>query len=455
MKKENISSYLDYFLFLVYLVFFTSIVFSFRAISSISIALILITGLIRKNKNGSLFFDNNALFLFFSGCTLLFIIQALALLYTDDVAEGLKLFQRSSALVFVPLALLSTRNFLTAEKHWKLVFCFAVILCIGSLYCLAVSVFKFISGAPVTILFYHDLVKPLSQHAIQFSIMVFMALVFLIDKSKEYTNYFISHLRSPLIIFLSFFLILLSSKLIISFYFLYLLYFFFHKQFYTKKALVIVTAFMVTVVLLLATANPVGNRFKAIFSGNALLFEHEKFTPGTNFNGIQFRLLQWRFTNEILTEQHAWLSGLTPGDAQFYIDKKYISTHMYTGIPGTEKHGFLGYHTHNQFLQVLIENGWPALMIFLFICYALFKMVKNSKRADLAWLVWLLLFYCFTDAPLETQYGLVIFTFFPAFLYLGEQRSSIIKTSLKSVYKWSKTNKDSTLLGTIPDKQPN
>jgi hypothetical protein len=110
--------------------------------------------------------------------------------------------------------------------------------------------------------------------------------------------------------------------------------------------------------------------------------------------------------------------GLTPGDVQFFLDKKYRETKMYTGAAGTEKHGYLGYHTHNQFLQTTLENGLPALLIFLFICYSLIKMAKECKRKELKWFIALLLLYCFTDAPFATQYGIVIFTFFPAFLYL-------------------------------------
>jgi hypothetical protein len=77
-------------------------------------------------------------------------------------------------------------------------------------------------------------------------------------------------------------------------------------------------------------------------------------------------------------------------------------------------------------LQSLLENGLPALIIFLFICFSLIKMAGNSRRTELKWLAALLLIYCFTDAPFETQYGIVIFVFFPAFLYITSH--SVLKT---------------------------
>jgi O-antigen ligase len=420
MKKENTSKSLDYFLFGSYLIFFVSIIFSFRAISSISIGLILIIGLIRNWKISSGSTDGNSFRLLLIGCALLFVLQGVSLLFTKNFVESIKLLQRSSGLIFTPLAVFASHKFLTLERCRKLVFNFGVILSIASLYCLVCSLFKYFSGGPASAFFYHDLVKPISQHAIQFSFMVFTALIFLIKNSKKEISS-INLLSGTMIIFLSLFLILLSSKLVISFYILYLLHIF-YKQFHEKRGLII-SVFVVAVLIVVATPNPVGNRFRAVFTGNSMLFTQEKFNPGIYFNGVQFRLLQWRFTYEILNDQHAWILGVTPGDAQSLLDKKYVETNMYTGIAGTEKKGFLGYHTHNQFLQVSIENGLVGLAVFLLICYSFFKMAREPQAKELKWVIFLLLVYCFTDAPLKTQYGLIIFTFFPAFLYFGKQVS--------------------------------
>jgi O-antigen ligase len=455
MIKENTSKYLDYFLFDLYLIFFISLIFSLRAISSISIAIILVAGLIRMKKTGKYFGNKKGFFLFFIGCSLLFILQSSALLYTTNVSEGIKLFQRSSGMVVIPLAVFSSFDFLTPEKHRKLTFYFTVLLSIASLYCLASSLFNYFSGAPASVFFYHDLVKPLSQHAIQFSILVFIALVFLISHLKENNRRSTDFLSRLLIAFLSAFLILLSSKLIICFYIFYLFYFFFYKQFYRSRSLVIVFIFIATVAAILLTPNPIGNRYRAIFAGNFVLFTQNKFSQGVYFNGLQFRLLQWRFTYEILNEQQAWVSGLTPGDAQSFLNKKYIETNMYTGIPGTENHGFLGYHSHNQFLQVLLENGLPALAIILFICYSLFKMAKESKRKELKWLAALLFIYCFTDVPLNTQYGIVLFTFFPAFFYLGRERLARQNHSSSQGHATLTVNNKFNLIESASHKQPN
>lgn len=418
MQDRSIK-YLDSFLFGTYLIFLFSIIFSLRAVSSIAIGLILIAALLRNKHLKQKFFNKEVFSLFVTGCLLLFLLQSLSLLYTTDIAEGLKLLQRSSALVFIPFAVSCSNSFLITEKRRKLLWYFSIFVSAASLYCLGMAFINYQAGAPASTFFYHDLVKPILQHAIQFSILVFIALVFLIESHK-------TNLSKYIIVLLSAVLILLSSKLVICFYVCYLVWFFSSKHLLRSNAFIAVLLFVGMITTVLTTSNPVSNRFKEIFSGNSLLFEQKKFDPGIYFNGVQFRLLQWRFTYEILSEHHAWVLGLSPGDAQTALDKKYVETNMYTGVPGTDEKGFLGYHTHNQFLQCLLENGILGLLIFLLIFCSLITMAVRSKSRVLKSFVLLILIYCFADAPLETQYGLVIFTFFPVFLYEMKERKKEI-----------------------------
>jgi O-antigen ligase len=348
--------------------------------------------------------------------------------------------------MFIPIAVFSTSRFLSGEIYRKVPFYFAAILSAASFYCLIIDTLKYVSGEPGSTFFYHDLVKPISQHAIQFSILVFIGLTFLIEQWKK-EEFFFNMLVRYMVIFLSLFLVLLSSKLIISIYILFLLRFY-NKKIHSAKSLFLVSLFIATVIIVLVTPNLVGNRFRGMFTGNTTLFLQEKFNPETYFNGVQFRLLEWRFTYEILNEQHAWLYGLTPGDAQSLLNEKYTETNMYMGVPGTSDNGYLNYHTHNQFLQSLLENGLPALVSFIFICFALFKMATTSKRTELKWLAFLLLIYCFTDAPFETQYGIVIFTFFPVFLYLTSHSSASPDLAFKQSHRGN-------FIKAVSFKQPN
>lgn len=363
--------------------------------------------------------------LFIVACSLLYLLKIAALLYTNNQAEGLKHLQRTSALVILPLAIYVCKSFINKAVFRKLIVSFALILAVACLYCLIIAILKYISLSNPSVFFYHQLVKPISQHAIQFSILLFIASIYLLKQlSEEDEHRPTKYVFWLLMVLFTLFLVLLSSKLIIVVFFFYLAGFFVTSIAKNQRRIYVIAALCIPLILiatLLTMSNPVTKRFSEIFTGNTELVRREKFDPGVYFNGLQFRLLQWRLVHEILTEEQAWIKGLSPGDAQSALDQKYIELNMYTGSKDSEDTGFLGYHTHNQFLQALIQNGIIGLAAFLFVCYSLINLAQKSRNKEFRILIVLLLLYCFADAILETQYGLVIFCFFPVFCFAGNQ----------------------------------
>ncbi len=156
------------------------------------------------------------------------------------------------------------------------------------------------------------------------------------------------------------------------------------------------------------------------------LIQQQNFDPGIYFNGLQFRLLEGRFVKEILTEQRAWLTGVS-GDAQILLDKKYISADMYIGDGITADRGYLGYNTHNQFLESLLQSGIIGLLAFILVCYTMLRLAIGRKNRELTIISILLIAYCFNESVFETQYGISLFTFFPLFLYFGTAHKPGIK----------------------------
>jgi O-antigen ligase len=185
-----------------------------------------------------------------------------------------------------------------------------------------------------------------------------------------------------------------------------------------------IIGFIALSVIILFTPNPISNRFKDVTQTDFTLLEKEKFNPGIYFNGLQFRLLQWKFVSEILTEKKAWLTGVSPGDAQDQLNQKYIAKDMYTGTVERGDKGFMGYNTHNEFLEALLQTGIIGGLIFLLICWSLIKMAWQRKKAELSFVTLLLLIYSFSESVFETQYSLLIFIFFPLFFYLETARKT-------------------------------
>src|SRR5690349_21777168 len=135
MEKNNLINNL---LHLFYLGFLVSMVCGFRAISSIAIGLILVTGFI-KNKIDTGAWFNPALrnrFLLF--CSLFFLLQLIYLPFAANFYEGWKHVQVKSALLFIPLMFYCC-PFINKERFRSLMIAYAITVAIMLTWCLGVA----------------------------------------------------------------------------------------------------------------------------------------------------------------------------------------------------------------------------------------------------------------------------------------------------------------------------
>lgn len=412
-------------LYFFYLAFMVSVVGGFRAISSITIGLILVTGFIKNKLETGVWFNaslRNRHLLF---CSLLFLLQLIYVPFASDPTESLKHVQVKSALLFIPLCFYCC-SFINKSRFRSLMNAYVYTVAIVLTWCVGVA-FKqyYFHHAPVYVFFYHQLVHDLDHHAVQFSILVFAAIVYLLQSARQGSYLLNQRIHFLLTAYFMAGIFLLSSKLVIIFLLGYLAIYGFNllqQKLSTRRAVaMVVTAIALCSSSLLFTQNPVSGRFNDVVHGDVRVITQTSFTPNDYFNGLQFRLLQWRFVKEILQENRAWLFGVSPARAQQLLNQKYISTHMYTGTgrPGGNTHGYLGYNTHNEFLESLLQTGLIGLLCFIGICAEMIGMAVQQKNKPLTTLVALLLAYTFGDAVLETQYGLVLFLFLPLFFFFG------------------------------------
>src|SRR5215204_2948443 len=418
--------YLPLLLHVLYILFLASIICSWNFISSVTIGLIFILGIIKNKVEKGALLENQFLNIFLIGCIFLYILQLVALLYTKDFYEGLRHVQLKTSIAILPMALYQG-NFLDNSVRQKVMRAFVAVLFFVTVYCLLVALVTYLKTNESAVFFYHRLVSSLEQHAIQFLILVFIALVHLLEEARRGAYYVSPNLHLGASLYFTVFLIILSSKLIIAFFGIYLVYYIIRNL---KKANrnryaipIFVLGSVIIGALLLFTRNPVTNRFTEIIAGKIEIINADKFTPGMYFNGLQFRLLQWRFVREILNENHAWLTGVSPGDAQRLLDQKYISTNMYIGESARGDRGFLGYNAHNQFLESLLQTGVAGLVAFAILCAGLIQMAADVRKTELSAVVAILLAYALNESVFETQYGAMIFLFFPVFFYLTYKRS--------------------------------
>ncbi len=413
------SQFLPSLLLLFYILFFAGLIFSFRAISSISTGLILMTGIFFNKQQTGSFISENLKKPFIACFLVYFLFQFTSFFNSQNWAEDWRQVQVKSGLVFIPLAVCCCA-FINSATRRKLLIIYSILLAAAGIYCIMMAFIHYTNTADSSHFFYHLLVSPLKQHAVYFSLLVFVDIVFLLEsvKTKEWLLNRVFHLI--LIFFFSFLLVLLSSKLVIIFFGIYLLFYFLTSvktRKLSRSATVGLILFLITGLLLLfITNNPVSNRFKEITKGDLSVVQQDNFHPADYFNGLQFRLLQWKLVPEILDENKSWWTGVGAGNAQDLLARKYVSKNMYRGIPGTSDIGYLAYNTHNQLLESLLKNGIPGAVLFLLICFSLLQIAWKNKSKLVRFTVLLLFFYAFTESVLETQYGILIFTFFPLFL---------------------------------------
>ena len=420
MKKGRLYSRI---ILLLYAIFFAGFIFSFRAVSSISIMALMAAGLIQNKGSFKKVFSKKELTLYLGACTLFYILSIVSFFFHNDTKAWWIDFQLKSGLLFISLAVILTGPFYGTIWR-KLINSYCVILFIASIYCLTRNLFLYSDTGDGTVFFYHKLVGPLRQHAVYYSIYVIVAFVLLLDRwqQKQFLFHRLVHIGA--LVFFSAFLILLSSKTVLVFYIAYLVYYFIARLKKDKRKGVLIISSVVILILtglIFFTSNPVAERFRDAFSGDPGLAEKGKYDPGVYFNGIQFRLLQWRLVPHILNEHNGWITGAGTGNAQVYLDHEYVSRNMWQGIPGTSNRGYLGHNTHNQFLEALLRYGIPGLIVFLFIYYFLIIISLRSKRVSYRFILLLLLFYACVDAVLERQYGILMLCFFPCFFWQEEK----------------------------------
>lgn len=157
--------------------------------------------------------------------------------------------------------------------------------------------------------------------------------------------------------------------------------------------------------LLAFTDNPLSRRCKELRPVH-LRFDLKKDSITTaDLNGVTFRLLLWRFADDILTERKAWAFGVSAGDSQELLDQKYMSSGM--------SQGFLGYNFHNEFAEVLVRSGLVGLGIFMLAVLTLIRGARSAATPEVGFTIAVVLLLFLTESTLEMQHTLFLSSFFP------------------------------------------
>ena len=356
---------------------------------------------------------------------LVFLIECAGLLHNNNMKAGLKNVETSAGLIALPFMLITGQQFFS-RYSWKIMRVCCVLLTLTTIYCLVYAAIQFAQTGNAGTFYYHALLRPIDHHAVYFSVFLLIGIIILFADIRQHSHplwKFAVRLAGILWFFAM--IILLASKLMLIASILLIIALSI-MSFKGKTRLIasgaVLAICVVTVAVLFSFENPVRKRFNDLFTGSPQLFTQKKFSTDIYFNGLQFRLLNWRFGWEILRENKALAFGVSPGDAQQLLNEKFIAAEMYTGDPQRNDTGLLNYNFHNQFLQTFVESGVTGLLALLFNFALLFVLAIKRNAVNAVCALLLLLIFCLTESLLERQYGVFLYAFFPLFLMTRKLR---------------------------------
>jgi O-antigen ligase len=414
---------------LVVAVLFTTI-FSFFRLNSYCLILLLACRLFADGPWTALktAFNNKYFLAYFAFC----LIETAGLLHTHNPETGANAVAKDATLTVIAFTFCAG-PFASESEYRRLITIYSLLVFSASFYCLAMAFRLYLLQKDPSVFFYHPLTVPISQNAVFYSVYVLFALQFLLfSKGALQINFLSAKTRKWCRVFLILFFLLmialLSSKLILVIALLTLISFFFHYSWKNKRALVLSGSVGLCLVIgLTVTDNPIRRRFTKMVEGDAITFQGD-LNPGTNFNALQLRVLEWRFAIDILHQRHAWLFGVSPGDSQDLLDGKYIAANMYIGNPADGPHrkirGFIGYNFHNQFIETLVRSGIIGLVSLLVIFFLLAGVAWQWKTKEAFFTVMTLVAFFIPQSPLTMQHGVFLFCFFPLLLLYSPKSST-------------------------------
>lgn len=355
-------------------------------------------------------------------CLALFALICLELCFTHNIKAGRFAIEKKLSLLCFPLVIGTSAFFQdnSEVKNRCYRFFFAGTLA-ASIVLLGIAAYRYALVHDANCFFYHALVQPFGQHAVYFSVYIYIGLVFMYHHSAGRPR---GWLLAAMLL-LAGTIVLLSSKLIIFLFLLHVLALLFKRLLHQRRKaytyLALLTLVLGTAILFL-TKNPVRERFSDLANGNVALLKQARFEPSNYFNAWQLRFLLWKFSVETLNEQQRWLIGVTPGDAQDELNAKVRQYNMYVGEKSRGDYGYLHHNCHNQYVQSLLETGLIGLGLLLAILTL--SVAQARRRRDVAALFVVLIFAYFflTESALERMIGIVPFMIFLSLMNMKEDK---------------------------------
>lgn len=346
----------------------------------------------------------NKRYLFFGSLFLLFVF---GYFISTDISIAWRDLEIKLYLLAIPLFYVLIHPFTAKERKWILgLFVIACITFIAT--ALSIACYKLVTTGENNF-YYKELLAftPLHpSYAGMFQAMAAVILVMhlLINWETIPRKWRAIYLASIFVITL--FIFLLTAKMAIAsvFILLSIAFYLLGSQFLGKrKTIVIIIAGNLFALALMWSLPYTRERIKLLFTYNEVAYD----------NSVNSRKEIWTAAIDVI--QANPLFGTGTGDAEADLIAAYERNGFKLGVE--EK-----YNAHNQYLQILVETGIFGFLCFIGFLFWCIRLAIKSKNH--LYLVFLLLWILniATESMLETQSGVVFFSFFNVLLALHSGR---------------------------------
>lgn len=347
----------------------------------------------------------------------LFLLIAVAIFYSPDKPEALNVTTRQLAIFLMPVLLsLTNLDLRTHGKGLLLLFAFSCSLCVAYLFADALHTLAFYR-LPWSYLFTpafmnHNFSSVIGLHATYLSVYVAFSIIILLYYLLSGTTRWNNYGYSICLLLLTAGMLQLSSRaafigllLVVNVLFPLLLP---NKR--KRSAFFIATGIASVCFLVLIFSSGsfkerYVNELKSDLSLNPQLAE-----------AMEPRAQRWKAAWE-LVEQAPLTGHGTGAEKQLLLDK-YFEKKMYNAYVNE-------FNAHNQYLAMLINTGFPGLLLLVFILtYGMWQAWRNK---DLLFLSFLLMtaIVCISENFLELNKGIFFYSFFFSFFLERNTRQQI------------------------------
>jgi len=330
----------------------------------------------------------------------LFWVSLLGLLYTENMEDGLKNFQKALPFFIFPL-LFSTVPFSEAKRETLFRY-FSIGVLITSAFGLA-KAFYFKFNNLGDYFYYDNFALLLDKHTTYFALFAVFAILFFLNEILKNTA---KHklFNAAAIVYLLAILYLLSARvsviaLIVGCLILFLFYL---KKLGIKKLL---PALVIILVLGIAYATP---NFQERF--------YAKTPEGMPISDLDTRTVHWKSALQLIVNNNL-LIGAGTGDGHLGLYEQYLKNGFKTGYNNQ-------YNAHNQFLESTLYYGIIGLLVLIStLLLGLKKSYNNRDILAFATVAVITIFMC-TESILERHSGIVFVSFMIALILPFKARNT-------------------------------